>query len=48
MTALGGRPVTGQGDFERLARERAGGGQVAITVERGGQTLSLSVAVAPK
>lgn len=48
VTALGGRPVTGQGDFERLARERAGGGQVPITVERGGQTLSLSVAVAPK
>ena len=48
VTALGGRPVTGQGDVQRLSRDFADGGTIPLTVERGGQTLPLSVTVAPK
>ena len=48
VTAIGGRPVTGPGDFDRVATEFAGGGNIAITVERGNQTLSLAIAVAAK
>lgn len=48
VTAIGGRPVSGPGDFDRLATDFAGGGTVALTVERGNQTLPLSIAVAPQ
>lgn len=48
VTAIGGRPVSGPSDFDRLATDFAGGGTVALTVERGNQTLPLSIAVAPQ
>lgn len=46
VTALGGRPVTGPGDLDRLAVDFAQGGSLSITVERGDQTLPLSLQIA--
>jgi general secretion pathway protein C len=46
VTALGGRPVTGPGDLDRLAGDFAQGGSLSITVERGDQTLPLSLQIA--
>lgn len=46
ITALGGRPVTGPGDIDRLATDFAQGGSLSITVERGDQTLPLSLQIA--
>lgn len=46
VTALGGRPVTGPGDLDRLASDFAQGGSLSITVERGDQTLPLSLQIA--
>ncbi|MCD2317171.1 PDZ domain-containing protein [Sphingomonas sp. IC-11] len=46
VTEIGGRAVQGPGDIERLATQYAGGGAIAITVDRGGQTLPLSIQVA--
>ncbi len=46
VTSIGGRPVSGPGDLDRVATDFAGGGNVPITVERGQQTLSLSISVA--
>ncbi|APX65458.1 type II secretion system protein N [Sphingomonas sp. gentR] len=46
VTALGGRPVTGPGDLDRLAADFAQGGSLSITVERGDQTLPLSLQIA--
>lgn len=46
VTAIGGRPVTGPGDIERLAGDFAGGGNLSLTVERGGQTLPIAVQMA--
>ncbi|WP_343527222.1 type II secretion system protein N [Sphingomonas sp.] len=46
ITALGGRPVTGPGDLDRLAVDFAQGGSLSITVERGDQTLPLSLQIA--
>ena len=46
ITAIGGRPVTGQGDFEQLAASVGKGGSVPVTVERGNQTLSLTITIA--
>ena len=48
ITSLGGRPVTGQGDLQRVAREAPRGGLVSMVVERGGATIPLSVQVAPQ
>lgn len=48
ITSLGGRPVTGQGDLQRITRDSPRGGAVPIVVERGGATLPLSIQVAPK
>ena len=48
VTAIGGRPVSGPGDFDRVAGDFAGGGNIPITVERGSQTLPLAIAVAPQ
>lgn len=48
VTALGGRPVTSPDDIRTAAAGFASGGTVPLTVERGGQTLSLSVTVAPQ
>lgn len=46
VTALAGRPVTGPGDIDRLASDFAQGGSLSITVERGDQTLPLSLQIA--
>jgi general secretion pathway protein C len=48
VTAIGGRAVSGAGDLDRIAQDFASGGQVPVTVERGGQTLSLAIPVAPR
>lgn len=47
VTSIAGRPVTGAGDLDRLARDFAGGGNVPITVERGQNTLPLTITIAP-
>lgn len=46
VTSIGGRPVSSPGDLDRVTADFAGGGNVPITVERGQQTLSLSISVA--
>jgi general secretion pathway protein C len=46
ITAIGGRPVTGAADLERLGAQFAGGGNLSITVERGSQTLPLGITIA--
>jgi general secretion pathway protein C len=43
VTSIGGRPVTGPADVERVATDFAAGGSVPLVAERGGQTLSLSL-----
>lgn len=48
VTALGGKPVTGPEDLERLRRDYPAGGAIPITVERGGDTLALTLKVAPR
>lgn len=46
ITAIGGRPVTGQADFEQLGASVGKGGSVPVTVQRGNQTLSLTITIA--
>lgn len=46
VTSIAGRPVTGAGDLDRLARDFAGGGYLPITVERGQNTLPLTITIA--
>lgn len=46
VTSIGGRPVTGAGDLDRIATDFAGGGNVPITVERGQNTLPLTIPIA--
>ena len=46
VTSIGGRPVTGPADVERIAADFAGGGNVPVVVERGTQTLALSIPLA--
>lgn len=46
VTEIGGRAVQGPDDIERLATQYADGGAIAITVERGGRSLPLSIQVA--
>ncbi|HEX8486280.1 type II secretion system protein N [Sphingomonas sp.] len=46
VTALGGRPVSGADDLERITRDYAAGGNVPITVERGQETLPLAITIA--
>jgi general secretion pathway protein C len=45
VTQIGGRAVQGPADIERLANQFSGGGTIALTVDRGGQVLPLSVQV---
>ena len=45
ITAIGGRPVTGQGDLDRVSADMAKGGTLSITVERGGQTLPIAISI---
>lgn len=46
VTAIGGRPVTGQKDVEQLSASVGRRGSVPVTVERGGQILSLTITMA--
>lgn len=46
ITSLGGRPVSGPDDVERVMRDFTAGGNVPIVVERGQETLPLAIAVA--
>ena len=46
LTSLGGRPVTGADDLDRIARDFAAGGNVPVVVERGQDTVSLAIPVA--
>lgn len=47
ITSIGGRPVGGPEDVERIARDFAGGGNIPIIVERGRDTLPLAITIAP-
>lgn len=47
LTSIGGRPVTGPDDIDRVGRDFASGGNVPISVERGGRTLPLAITIAP-
>ena len=47
LTSIGGRPVSGPDDIDRVARDFASGGNLPISVERGGQTLPLAITIAP-
>ena len=47
VTSIGGRPVTGPQDIDRVATDFAGGGAIPLTVERGTTTLPLSITIAP-
>jgi general secretion pathway protein C len=47
ITSIGGRPVAGADDFDRLAADFRGGGNIPLQVERGNQTLTLAITVAP-
>ena len=46
VTAIGGRPVTGPQDLDRVTADFASGGNIPITVERGTQTLALAITIA--
>lgn len=46
VTSLGGRPVSGPDDLERISRDFAGGGNVPVIVERGQETIPLAIPVA--
>ncbi|MEG3085796.1 type II secretion system protein N [Sphingomonas sp. PB4P5] len=46
VTAIGGRAVSGPGDIDRLAAQFGNGGTLALTVERGTDTLPLSLTIA--
>lgn len=48
IVSLGGRPVSGQGDLERIGRAYADGGTVPMIVERGGQRIPLGLVVTPR
>jgi len=47
VTAIGGRPVSGAADLDRLATDFRSGGNLSLTVERGRETLPLSITIAP-
>ena len=47
LTSIAGRPVTGADAFDTLASQYPQGGNVPITVERGGQPVQLSITIAP-
>ena len=46
VTAIAGRAVSGPGDIERLAAQFGNGGTLAMTVERGTETIPLSLTIA--
>ena len=47
VTSIGGRPVSGPDDLDRISIDFAKGGNIPITVERGSTTLPLSIAITP-
>ena len=47
VTSVAGRPVSGADDLDRLAADFRGGGNIPLLVERGNQTLTLALTVAP-
>lgn len=47
VTSIGGRPVTGPADLDRITADFAKGGNIPITVERGTDTLPLAITIAP-
>ncbi len=47
ITAIGGRPVQGPEDIERVTTDFANGGTIPIIVERGRDTLPLAITIAP-
>jgi general secretion pathway protein C len=46
ITAINGRAVTGQGDMEQFGAQIGRGGSIPVTVERGNDTLSLTITIA--
>ncbi len=48
ITAIGGRPVNNPADLDIIAGGLNGGGTLSLTVQRGGQSIPLSLAVAPQ
>ncbi|MFZ5793711.1 MAG: type II secretion system protein N [Sphingomonas sp.] len=46
VTQIAGKPVGGTGDIERLAAQFAKGGQLSVAVERGKDTIPLSITIA--
>lgn len=46
VTQVGGRPVSGQADIDRLAPQLARGGTLSLSVERGGQVVPLTLTIA--
>jgi len=48
VTAIGGRPITGAADLDRLSTDFRGGGSLSLTVERGRETLPLAITIAPQ
>lgn len=46
VTQIGGRPVSGQADIDRLAPQLAHGGTISLSVERGGQVVPLTLTIA--
>lgn len=46
VTSIGGRPVSGPQDLDRITADFAQGGNIPITVERGQQTLPLAITIA--
>ena len=47
LTSIGGRPVSGPDDLDRIATDFAKGGNIPVTVERGSETLPLAITIAP-
>jgi general secretion pathway protein C len=47
VTSIGGRPVAGADDLDRIAADFRAGGNIPLQVERGNQTLTLALTVAP-
>lgn len=47
VVSIGGRPVSGPQDVDRVTADFAKGGNIPITVERGTETLPLAITVAP-
>lgn len=46
VTQIGGKPVAGPGDIERLAAQYAKGGLLSVAVERGSDTIPLVITIA--